>query len=43
VERLILTHIDALYHGEVEALAGEARRHFRGSVEIAEEFRPYPI
>ena len=43
VQRLILAHIEALYHGEVEALAAEARRHFTGSVEIAEEFRPYTI
>ena len=43
VQRLILTHIDAAYHGELEALAAEARRHFRGLVEIAEELRPYPI
>jgi len=43
VQRLILTHIDALYHGELPALAAEARRHFTGSVEIAEEFRPYEI
>lgn len=43
VERLILTHIDALYHGEVQALAEEARAHFGGAVEIAEEFRPYPL
>jgi len=43
VERLILTHIDALYHGEVQALAEEARAQFGGPVEIAEEFRPYPL
>lgn len=43
VRRLILCHIEADYHGEVEALAAEARRHFGGVVEIAEEFRPYPF
>jgi ribonuclease Z len=43
VECLILTHIDALYHGELDGLAAEARRHFTGQVEIAEELRPYPI
>jgi ribonuclease Z len=43
VQRLILTHIEALYHGELEALAAEARACFGGPVEIAEEFRPYPI
>lgn len=43
VRRLILTHIEAAYHGELEALAEEARAHFGGPVEIAEEFRPYPF
>ncbi|MFQ5899254.1 MAG: MBL fold metallo-hydrolase [Candidatus Methylomirabilia bacterium] len=43
VERLILTHIEAEYHGEVEALVGEARREFGGEIEIAEELRPYPL
>ena len=43
VRRLILTHIEARYHGELEALAEEARAHFGGPVEIAEEFRPYPF
>jgi len=43
VERLILTHIDALYHEELPELLAEARRQFGGTVEIAEEFRPYPI
>lgn len=43
VQRLILTHIDALYHGELPALAAEARRYFDGTVEIAEELRPYPL
>lgn len=43
VDRLILCHIEADYHGELDALAEEARAHFRGPVEIAEEFRPYPL
>ncbi|MFQ5828472.1 MAG: MBL fold metallo-hydrolase [Candidatus Methylomirabilia bacterium] len=43
VRRLILTHIEADYHGEVDALLEEARGQFAGDVEIAEEFRPYPI
>ncbi len=43
VRRLILCHIEADYHGEVEALAAEARGHFAGVVEVAEEFRPYPL
>jgi ribonuclease BN (tRNA processing enzyme) len=40
---LILCHIEADYHGEMEALAAEARAHFQGAVEIAEEFHPYPL
>jgi len=43
VRRLILTHIEAAYHGELEALAEEARAYFGGPVEIAEELRPYPF
>ncbi len=43
VQRLILTHVEAAYHGELQALTEEARAHFGGSVEIAEEFRPYPL
>lgn len=43
VRRLILCHIEADYHGELEALAAEARGHFQGSVEIAEELRPYAL
>ena len=43
VRRLILCHIEADYHGELDALAAEARAHFQGVVEIAEEFRPYPF
>lgn len=43
VRRLILCHIEADYHGELEALAAEARAHFNGTVEIAEEFRSYPL
>ncbi len=43
VRRLILTHIDAEYHGEVDAMADEARKRFPGAVEIAREFVPYPV
>jgi ribonuclease BN (tRNA processing enzyme) len=41
VRRLILTHIGAAYHADVAQLADEARVHFGGVVEIAEELRPY--
>ncbi len=43
VRRLILAHIEAAYHGELPALVEEARAHFDGEVEVAEEFRPYPL
>ena len=43
VRRLILTHIDAEYHGELDGMAEEARRHFAGVVEIARELVPYPL
>jgi ribonuclease Z len=43
VRRLILTHIDPEYHGEVDAMAAEARAHFGGLVEISREFVPYPL
>lgn len=43
VARLILTHIDADYHAEVEALAAEARAMFGGPVEVARELTPYPL
>ena len=43
VHRLILTHMDPAHHGEVEALADEARSRFDGIVEIAEELVPYPL
>ena len=43
VRRLILCHIEADYHGELPALAAEARAHFKGTVEIAEELRPYAL
>ncbi len=43
VRRLILAHIEADYHEELDALAAEARAHFQGVVEVAEEFRPYPF
>jgi ribonuclease Z len=41
VRRLILTHVGAAYHADVTALADEARAHFGGVVEVAEELRPY--
>ena len=43
VRRLILTHFDADYHDELEAMACEARARFAGSVEIAREFEPYSV
>jgi ribonuclease Z len=43
VKRLILTHIDPAYHEAVDDLAREARARFSGTVEIAEEFVPYPL
>lgn len=41
VGRLLLTHIAADYHADVAALAAEARRHFAGAVEVAEELGGY--
>jgi ribonuclease Z len=43
VRRLILAHIEADYHGEVEALALEAREVFAGEVEIARELATYSL
>ena len=43
VRRLILTHIGAEYHADVEALAAEARSRFGGEVEVARELVPYPL
>ena len=43
VRRLILTHIGAEYHDEVDSLADEARRRFPGEVEVARELVPYPL
>ncbi len=43
VRRLILAHIAAEYHGELDALAEEACRRFAGVVEVAREFVPYPL
>ena len=43
VTRLLLTHIDAEYHGELDALADEARSRFGGTVEIADELVPYEL
>jgi ribonuclease Z len=41
--RLILTHIDAEYHGEVAALVAEARAVFGGEVEVARELELYSV
>jgi ribonuclease Z len=43
VARLILVHIDAALHGELEAVREEARARFPGEVEIARELVPYPL
>ena len=43
VARLILAHIDAGLHGDLEALREEARARFPGEVEIARELVPYPL
>jgi ribonuclease Z len=43
VRRLILTHLDAGHHHDVETLAQQARAHFTGVVEVAEELVPYPL
>jgi len=43
VWRLILAHIGAEYHGDVDALAEEARGRFGGDVEVARELVPYPF
>jgi ribonuclease Z len=43
VARLILAHIDAGLHGELDALREEARARFPGEVEIARELVPYPL
>ena len=41
VGRLILTHVGAEYHDDVEALADEARKRFEGEVRVAEELGSY--
>lgn len=43
VRRLILAHIEAEYHDELDALAAEARKTFGGVVEIARELQRYPL
>jgi ribonuclease Z len=43
VRRLILTHIGAEYHEDVEALAAKARERFAGEVEVARELVPYSL
>jgi ribonuclease Z len=41
VRRLILTHVGAEYHADVEALAAEARGRFGGEVRVADELASY--
>jgi len=41
--RLILAHIDVAHHGELDAHRDEARAHFAGEVEVAQELVPYPL
>lgn len=43
VRRLILTHIGAEYHDDVDTLAEEARERFSGDVEVARELVPYAL
>lgn len=43
VARLLLTHIEADYHRELDALADEARGAFGGPVEVARELVPYAL
>ena len=43
VARLILVHIAAGLHGELDALREEARARFPGEVEVARELVPYPL
>lgn len=43
VARLILAHIDAGLHADLDAHRDEARAHFPGEVEIARELVPYPL
>jgi ribonuclease Z len=43
VRRLILAHVEADYHDELDAMADEARKRFGGVVEIAQELVPYPL
>jgi ribonuclease Z len=43
VRRLILVHVEAAYHEELDALAEEARARFGGRVEIGRELEPYAL
>lgn len=43
VRRLILTHVEAEYHGEIPALVEEAAQAFDGPVEVARELVPYAL
>jgi ribonuclease Z len=43
VRRLILAHVEADYHHQLDALADEARKQFGGVVEVARELALYPL
>jgi ribonuclease Z len=43
VRRLILAHVEAVYHEALFVMTGEARQRFTGIVEVAREFEPYPF
>lgn len=43
VRRLLLVHVDAAYHDELDALAAEAADAFGGPVEVARELVPYEV
>lgn len=43
VRRLILAHVEADYHDELDAMTQEARKRFGGVVEMARELVPYPL
>ena len=41
VERLVLTHVAAVYHGALDALVAEAAKRFGGPIEVARELDWY--
>lgn len=43
VERLILTHVAPEHHADLEGLAAEARKRFRGEVVVAPELGTYEV